>query len=90
MSREYDFKVTEKQGVIIVEVMPDSPAAKAGLQKGDTVIKVGGSLVKTSVDVQEQVDASAIGATLPVEVIRKGKVRTIEVKPEAFPQQEFE
>ncbi|MGK7951291.1 MAG: HhoA/HhoB/HtrA family serine endopeptidase [Xenococcaceae cyanobacterium] len=90
LSREYDFKVTEKQGVIIVEVMPDSPAAKAGLQKGDTVIKVGGSLVKTSVDVQEQVDASAIGATLPVEVIRKGKVRTIEVKPEAFPQQEFE
>lgn len=90
LSRKYNFKATENQGVIIVEVMPGSPADKAGLQPGDTLTKVGGSSVKTSVDVQEQVEKSAIGAALPVEVVRQGKVRTIEVKPEAFPQAEFE
>ncbi|MGK7934600.1 MAG: HhoA/HhoB/HtrA family serine endopeptidase [Xenococcaceae cyanobacterium] len=90
LSRNYNIKVTENQGVIIVGVRPNSPAEKGGLKKGDTIIKVGGHSVKTALDVQEQVEKSEIDALLPIEVIRQGKKQVIEVKPGAFPQEEFE
>ena len=90
LSGDYNFKATENQGVIIVEVMRNSPADKGGLKRGDTIIKVGGHLVKTAVDVQEQVEKSEIGGVLLIEVIRHSKAKMIEVRPGAFPQAEFE
>ena len=90
LSRDYNFKATENQGVIVVEVMRDSPAEKGGLKRGDTIIKVGGRSVKTAVDVQEQVEKSEIGGVLLIEVIRHSRTKTIEVRPGAFPQEEFE
>ncbi|MDJ0688063.1 MAG: HhoA/HhoB/HtrA family serine endopeptidase [Xenococcaceae cyanobacterium MO_188.B32] len=89
-SGDYNFKVTENQGVIIVEVMPNSPAEKGGLQKGDTIIKVSGRSVKTATEVQEQVEKSEIGEALLIGVIRQNKAQIIEVRPGAFPQAEFE
>jgi S1-C subfamily serine protease len=38
--------------------------------------------------VQEQVEASTVGANLEVEVIRQGKKKTIQVRPGAFPTEE--
>ena len=90
LSSDYNFKATENQGVIIVEVMRDSPAHKGGLKRGDTIIKVGGRPVKTAIDVQEQVEASEIGEALLIEVIRHSKTQVIEVRPGAFPKTEFE
>ena len=71
--------------MLIVRVIPRSPAAKSGLQAGDIISQVGGNDVATSAQVQEQVDQSEIGADLGVKVIRNGKTRTIQVKPGAFP-----
>jgi S1-C subfamily serine protease len=42
--------------------------------------------VATSLQVQEQVDASEIGAELKVKIIRKDKIKTLTVKPGDFPQ----
>lgn len=90
LSRDYNFKITEKQGVIIVDILPNSPADKGGLKRGDTIIKVGDSLVKTALEVQDKVEQSEIGAALPIEVIRNSKAKIVEVRPGAFPQAEFE
>ncbi|XTZ11699.1 MAG: HhoA/HhoB/HtrA family serine endopeptidase, partial [cyanobacterium endosymbiont of Rhopalodia inflata] len=65
-----DFEVTETKGVLIVSVVNNSPAADAGFQPGDVILKVGGKLVETATDVQEQVELSSIGKILDVEVIR--------------------
>ncbi|MEQ8959325.1 MAG: PDZ domain-containing protein, partial [Coleofasciculus sp. C2-GNP5-27] len=78
-------KVTQDQGVLIVRVVPNSPAQQAGLEPGDIIQKVGGKLIKTASDVQEEVEASAVGANLDIEVNRQGKTKTIHVKPGAFP-----
>jgi S1-C subfamily serine protease len=82
------FKVTQDTGVIIIQVEKDSPAAKAGLQPGDIIQKVGGKSVKSAAQVQQEVEASSVGADLTVEVKRQGKTATLNVRPGAFPSQE--
>ncbi len=89
-SQEFDFKIPEDKGVVVVKVIPRSPAAKGGFEPGDMIDKVGGSPVETSVQVQEQVDLSKIGSELEVEVLRDGKLKILKVQPTAFPQGEFE
>ncbi|MEO1467095.1 MAG: PDZ domain-containing protein, partial [Cyanobacteria bacterium J06633_1] len=71
---------------LVVRVIPRSPAAESGLQPGDVISQVGGNDVATSLQVQEQVDQSQIGADLAVRVMRNGQAKTIMVKPGAFPE----
>ena len=78
-------KVTQDQGVLIVRVVPNSPAQQAGLEPGDIIQKVGGKPIKTASDVQEEVEASEVGVNLDIEVNRQGKTKMILVKPGAFP-----
>jgi serine protease Do len=47
------FGVREGKGVLVREVMPDTPAQKAGLKAGDCIVKVGDTPVKTVDDLQE-------------------------------------
>jgi S1-C subfamily serine protease len=84
--KELNFKITEERGVLIVKVIPNSPAAKAGLKQGDTIIKVEGKAVDNSLQVQEQVEISEIGKALKLEVVRDGKTKIIAVKPSIFPE----
>jgi len=82
------FKVTQDTGVLIVRVMKDSPAAAAGLQPGDVIQKVAGKPIKSGAEVQQQVDASALGQELQIEVTRQGKTEALRVRPAAFPTQQ--
>ncbi|MGK7924323.1 MAG: HhoA/HhoB/HtrA family serine endopeptidase [Spirulina sp.] len=79
------FIITSDRGIIIMGVIPHSPAARAGFQVGDIIRKVGGKDVKTATDVQQQVELSQIGQLLEVEVDRQGTIEVLQVLPEAFP-----
>lgn len=72
-------------GILIIEVMQDTPAAQAGLQQGDVILKVNNTPVETAVDVQDQVETSSVGEILELEINRNGQVQTIQVRPSAFP-----
>ena len=87
--KKLDFQITEDKGVLIVKVVPNSPADKAGFRAGDTIVKISDRRIATSLEVQETVESSKIGETLEVEVIRDSKIKIIEVRPGAFPQEEF-
>ncbi len=89
-SQEFKFKLPQQEGILVVRVIPLSPAAKSGFQPGDVISQVGGNSVKTSLQVQEQVDLSKIGSELEVKVIRNGKLKTLKVRPGAFPQEKLE
>lgn len=80
-----NLKVNQDEGVLIVRVFEGSPAGQSGLQQGDIIQKIDGKQVKTAGDVQARVEATAIGSSLQVEINRNGQVRTIPVKPGAFP-----
>jgi S1-C subfamily serine protease len=81
------FKVMQDTGVLIVRVMKDSPAASAGIQPGDIIQKVAGKAIKSAAEVQ-QVEASALGQDLQIEVTRQGRPETLRVRPAAFPSQQ--
>lgn len=77
--------VSVNSGVLVVRVIPNSPAATAGFRAGDVIQKMEGQTITKSETVQQIVQESKIGSTLRVEVNRNGQIRTIEVRPGNLP-----
>lgn len=92
IEREYgsQIRLDTDEGVLIVRVLPDSPADRGGLQEGDAIVRVGGVDIETTAEVQQRVEASQVGALLEIEVLRDGVVETVGVRPEAFPKSEWD
>ncbi|MGC1307652.1 MAG: HhoA/HhoB/HtrA family serine endopeptidase [Phormidesmis sp.] len=82
---EMGVKINEISGVVIVRVMPNTPAKTAGLKPGDVIKKVDGTEILDVADVQSQVEKGGLDKSLQVEVIRAGKPQKIDVKPTALP-----
>jgi S1-C subfamily serine protease len=78
-------RVQASEGVLIVGVAGNSPASRAGLQTGDVIQQINGRAVRTADDVQQAVEDSKIGGSLPVEVNRSGRSLTLSVRPDEFP-----
>ncbi|MYE02813.1 MAG: DegQ family serine endoprotease [Alphaproteobacteria bacterium] len=69
----------EPRGALVAAVMPDSPAEKGGLQTGDIVLSFDGKQVAKMRALPRIVSDAEVGAMVPVEVWRKGKVERLEV-----------
>lgn len=59
-----------EEGIVVVRVHPESPAAEAGFERGDIVLTVGSDAVDEVVDVAQAVGAATIGDTLDFGVLR--------------------
>ena len=62
----------QRLGLRVVEVVPGSPAGVAGIYLGDVVISAGGSPVESVQTLQRLMLGPAIGARLPITVLRRG------------------
>jgi serine protease Do len=60
-------------GVEVVEVVPGSPAANAGLRAEDLIVAVDGELVEKVDDVQRLMIGDRIGATVTLDLLREGR-----------------
>jgi S1-C subfamily serine protease len=67
-------------GARITDVVEDSPAAAAGLEPGDIIVRFGGETVRGPVALSEKLRAKSPGDTVPITVLRAGAERTIEVR----------
>lgn len=76
-------KVDVGEGVVIAEVIPGSPAEKAGLKRDDVVTAVGGHPVKSPADVREEVQDTGPGKELALAVVRGGEKLTLKATPRA-------
>lgn len=71
-----------KTGVEVVDVMRESPAARAGIRSEDIILQIGNAPIGGMDDLQRVMDAAALGRELPVEVYRNGAMLTLSVAPE--------
>jgi S1-C subfamily serine protease len=81
-------RLPEVQGVVVVDVMPGSPARAAGLRPCDLITGVGGKPVKNPSEVQLAVDQSRVGGTLTITFRRGDASRETTVKPAELPRQQ--
>jgi serine protease Do len=71
------FKLDRPEGALVSQVMPDSPAAKAGLQPGDVIRQIDGKPVVASADLPAVVGMATPGDKVKLQVWRDGKAREV-------------
>ena len=69
----------EEFGALVLAVAADTPAAKAGFRKYDLITELNGKKIKTAADAQGVVDASQVGASLSVKIVRQQRTTTLSV-----------
>jgi serine protease Do len=69
------------QNVVITGIVPDAPAAKAGLQPGDVVLSVNNSRIISLQQFQSRVASAALGKSINVKIWRAGKQFDVAVTP---------
>jgi len=65
-------------GVTLSDVVPDGPAAKAGLHGGDRVVNVGGADIHDIHDLMYVLEAAKPGAATRITFVRDGKPQTVD------------
>lgn len=75
----------ERDGALVQQVLDRSPAASAGLRRGDLVVAAGDRSVRNPADLLAIVEASTIGEPLPLEVIRGADTLSLAIRPEVLP-----
>ncbi len=78
-------ELEQKRGLLVVSVENDSPAAKAGLTLGDTLVGFGDSPVQSHDDLLAQLAGEVVGTAVSLKFVRGGKVHTTEVTVAARP-----
>ena len=81
------FGLKEPRGVLIADVVKDSPADRAGLASGDVLMEFDGKRVDTPQDLQKIVAATAPGRGVPVRVWRDKGERAFEIKLGETPEE---
>lgn len=74
------FGLESTHGALVNEVIKDSPAAEAGLQRGDIILVFDGKMVKELNDLPQLVAATAVDKTVKVVIFRDGQKREVKVK----------
>ena len=70
---------TQEHGLLIVQVDENSPAQKGGLILGDILITLDGLALKDAEDLRALLTGDRVDKTIPLEVIRGGKLQTLQV-----------
>jgi serine protease Do len=71
--------VKENVGALVASISPEGPAAKAGIEAGDVILKFDGKDVSTMRGLPRLVAQTPIGKTVDVEGLRKGQKKSFKV-----------
>ncbi|CAD0226726.1 Putative serine protease HhoA [Planktothrix agardhii] len=73
--------IPEFNGVLVVQIIPNSPSANAGLRRGDVITEIDGQAIISADQLQRLVEKSKIGQPLKITVHRGQKTEQISVRP---------
>jgi len=74
------FGLDRPHGALVAEVMPDSPAERAGFKSGDVIVAFDGRSIEESADLPHVVGMLQPGRTVQAKVVRDGRTRRISVE----------
>jgi predicted metalloprotease with PDZ domain len=69
----------QREGALVIQVAPESPAARAGLQAGDVIVRAGGEDVADPADVRSALARAGEGR-VALEVVRQGSRRELSLE----------
>ena len=82
------FNLGDQTGALVGDVMPGTPAAKAGLKSGDVILSVNGKAVTDAHSLQLTVSQISPGTSVAVKIIRNGFNKTVNVTLAELPGSE--
>ncbi|MGK7886065.1 MAG: HhoA/HhoB/HtrA family serine endopeptidase [Crocosphaera sp.] len=77
--------INADSGILIVQVVPNSPAAASGLKSGDIIQSINQKPLKNPSEVQQAVEEVEVGSVIPVQVERDGKALSLNVQVGVLP-----
>jgi serine protease Do len=76
-----------KEGILVAQVAPGSPAERAGLKVGDIIVAVDGEKVREVRDLQFKIMKTPPGTEVTLTIIRRGKEQTIKARVGEMPEE---
>ena len=67
----------QNQGALVIDVVEESPAAQAGLQRGDVILHYNHKPVQSPIQLITMVQRSSVGQEIPLEIWRNGQIMTM-------------
>ena len=82
----YGYQLNIEKGVFIFQVSLESPAGRAGLQRGDIILKIDGKDVNSATEVRADIATRKIGDKITITYDRDNSEYTMEVTLQEMPQ----
>ncbi|MFH2129020.1 MAG: DegQ family serine endoprotease [bacterium] len=82
------FGLKNHQGILVADVMKDSPADKGGLKRGDVLLELNGKAIQNVAKFRNQIALFAPGKGIQLTIWRQGKQQTLSVTIEKRPETE--
>ncbi len=86
LAKQFDLK--DSEGALISDVIEDSPAAKAGIERGDVIVEYNGNKVKDVTSLRNMVANTFPNTEVSIKIVRNGELKTFKVKITELPQEE--
>ncbi len=71
------FELPEVNGVLVMRVVPNSPAAEGGVRRGDVITTIDDQPISNAEQLQQVVEDSRLGQVLRVKVQRGNKIQNL-------------
>ncbi|ACK68489.1 2-alkenal reductase [Gloeothece citriformis PCC 7424] len=81
------WRLSEDQGVVIIGIVPNSPAARSGIREGDVITAIGEKSIDNPTEVQQEVDKTQVGSRIPLQISRDGRIINLDVEVGVLPNQ---
>jgi len=78
------FGLNQSEGALVGDVIPDGPAFKGGVKRGDVIVRFDGKEVKDMEDLPKIVAATTPNSVVNVEIVREGSPKTLSIKIETL------
>lgn len=84
------FNVPPKQGLLVTHVLPQSPAAQAGVRTGDILLEFAGARVSAPNEFQTHVERAVVGQSYKLVINRNGTRQNLDCVPQSQPNRPSE